>query len=291
MPNSLQITSSNGQASTTEQGGVTKVTVVDGKAVTEQMPGQLSSSSADKPTAEEIAAANAGGAALDGQPKPAATDAPKTGEAPKEGDNPPPVVGDDDPRLVPYSDYLNKIEAGKPFELSPELLKQAAKDFGVPESFVAAYVKGKALELTQGGQQAAVDAKAAADAEAATSQLRNNLHTTFGGEQQFGDFLEWAADGLSPAEAALYNELTEKNPAQAVAYASSLKAKFDASGWVPPRTITGGRTQGADTPASGAVQPYASKAEMQKDINDPRYGKDNDFTQKVYARIGAANKA
>lgn len=289
MPDSIQIQSSGGQSVATEQGGVTRVVLNEGVATSEQVKGG-SMSSSGQATPEEIAEANKAGAALDGGKAPQ-TDAEKVAAeaAAKAGETKPePVKGADDARFAPYNDYLSKIEAGKPVELSPELTTKAAAEFGVTEDMVRAYVKGLNVNNAEGKSADATAAALKAEADLAVTTLKTDLHKTFGSEEKFTDFLEWAPEGLSQAEQDLYNELTEKNPAQAIAYASSLKAKFDASGWVAPRSITGGRSNGENAPSDSSVKPFASKAEMQAAMNDPKYGKDKAFTDNVYARVGAA---
>lgn len=132
---------------------------------------------------------------------------------------------------------------------------------GVPKALVDSFIKGQ-IAL----QQKAADETAKAAYEAAGSQ------------EKYVEAVQWAAKNLDRKAIESFNRTIDGNDAAAVQLAvSGLMAKFVAAGGAEPKNLqTGERTQ-----AGG----YSSKAEMQKDMGDPRYATDPAFRARVEQKV------
>lgn len=115
-----------------------------------------------------------------------------------------------------------------------------------------------------------------------TLQLKNNaeIHEAVGGEQTYQGMKEFAAENLNDDEIDAYNSaLHSGNMRLAKMAALGLKALMEAENGKPPamRIAADGDTK----QVSGA---YATQAELIKDLNNRKYGKDPEFTAQVDAR-------
>ncbi len=109
----------------------------------------------------------------------------------------------------------------------------------------------------------------------------------FGGFDNFKQFVAWAESGMEKADQDLYNEFLDRGQfAKAGALASTYKDRWKASSGTTERRDITQKAPAANT-VPGAAQPYASQAEMKKDMGDPRYGKDPAFRAMVAARMAA----
>lgn len=174
-----------------------------------------------------------------------------------------------DPRFEPYTKELT--ETGK---LSPEAITKAAKEFGVSEKVVQAYVDAQAANL-----QTNTDNKPLHDAQVGAVQAQA------GGADQWNAYREWAATN-DPASLKLIGDAVGGNSPEVskiVVKAALDKAK--AQGFGAPRDATND-SQGA--PLSG-VTGYASAAEQNAAIRDKRYKTDKGYRQSVEAKIAVTH--
>jgi len=149
--------------------------------------------------------------------------------------------------------------------LTAESKKAAAETFGVTEEMVDIYLAG-----AQSTQEAAL----------------TPFYEAAGGKEAYAEFTAWAATGLTAEEQAEFNAELDKGPEEAKAMITKATALWrQQGGGKPPRDIT------RDVPLKDAetLDVYASRAEMQRDMNDPKYAKDPAFRAKVEAKVGRSN--
>ena len=156
-------------------------------------------------------------------------------------------------------------------------IKEAAKATGFSEAMIVQYMEG-ALYRTE---------KSAAEATQAEAALVKPFYEAFGGQDRYAAFSEWVdKGGISKEEATAYNEALDKSPAAALELAKVYKARMESSGsGADPTDLT----RGAQGGGSGEDGGYASSAEMEADMNDPRYKSDPAFRAKVAAKVGKSN--
>ena len=153
-------------------------------------------------------------------------------------------------------------------DLSDATVKTAAETFGVTEDMVRLYVAGAKGESAQ-------------SAEAAVTAAGTDMAT-------FQQFQTWANEGgMDQAQLDAFNAGLQKDSAGTIKEA--IAAWTEAGNGPGARDITRGeRGAPAQNGAAGA-QPYASTAEMQRDMGNPKYDKDPAFRAKVEARVGATS--
>jgi hypothetical protein len=103
-----------------------------------------------------------------------------------------------------------------------------------------------------------------------------------GGDAEWKSLNEWAVANLSKAEQATYNEMLQGDGWKVAI--DTLKAKRAAA---KPNAKEGNLRTGTTNAASSATG-YASKAEMTRDIQDPKYRTDPAFRRMVAQRIAVS---
>lgn len=120
--------------------------------------------------------------------------------------------------------------------------------------------------------------------QAYASSLRNEIHSSVGGEEAYTQLIQWASENMDPAAIKEYNDavdsLDQPRIMRALEY---MNLKHGQSAPREPRRLEG------DAPAGG-MQPYANKNEWQRDMTNRLYGKDPKFTNMVDQRYLAARK-
>ncbi len=147
-------------------------------------------------------------------------------------------------------------------ELSDEAYDTLAKA-GIPEDIVNQYI---------------------AATEQAQDASRQEVMASVGGEEEYNDMLEWAADNLSDAEIDSFNNAVSSQDYDTINLAVKGLAAMrgNSTGMEPKRNLSG--AVGSD--AGGT---YNSVAEMMTDMNDPRYAKDPAFRSKVENKLSRSN--
>lgn len=150
-----------------------------------------------------------------------------------------------------YNNYVNEFnETGT---LSEDTYQELA-DKGIPKEMVDAYIAGQ---------------------QAVAEQTVERLMSTVGGAEGYEAMINWAGENLSPTEQDAFNaSLT--NDAQAEFAIQGLYARFRAE--QAPNLVKG---QSNPTSTGG----YESKAEMTRDMHDPRYKTDAAFRANVARKI------
>lgn len=158
-------------------------------------------------------------------------------------------------------------EAARTGTLSEESVTEAAKAFGVTEDMVRQYLEG-------------------AQARAGT-QTVTPIMEAIGGAEVFEEFAAWAeAGGMTADQQKAFNEGLKTDPTKTVTEA--VQAWKESGNGPAARDITRGERPQTSVNATKA-EPYASQAEMQRDMASPQYSKDPAFRAKVEARVGASD--
>lgn len=264
----------NATAAASVSGGATDA---DKAALAEQTTAALNPTVQPAPTGDQNANPGGDQAPAEGdqsqQQQATEGDQPKVkdpAEAKSEGDQQQQSSSDDDKaqaeitaKMQPFTD-----EFASTGDLSAESRAKAAEAFGVTPEMVDAYVKGLQAE------------GAAAQADV------NRVHEFFGGPEAYKGFMSWANEGnLSANEIGIYNSLLDNNLDGALAYAETLRSKYQAAGNQAPRNIT--RQPGTQATDAAPVAGYKSVAEMKAAMSDPRYAKDPAYRAEVEAKTQA----
>lgn len=165
---------------------------------------------------------------------------------------------DDDDSGIDYMDLGRKlVENG---ELDEEdYVKLEAE--GISRELVDTYYEGqKALE--QG--------------------ILNEVYGTFGGEAQYQEVVQWAAQNMKPAQIAVINDAIDSGNMDTISMAmTSLQAAHAKANPKGPRFVAGGTS--SRTPAAGST--FTTVAQVTEAMNDPRYAKDEGYRNSVAARL------
>lgn len=132
---------------------------------------------------------------------------------------------------------------------------------GIPRDVVDAYIAGQ---------------------EAVAAQIRDEVVSEVGGEEAYGEMIAWAAQNLSPAEIAAYDNAVDSGDLNVVKLAvEGLKARFERSMGSEPRLLSGGVTNTSDG--------FRSVEEMKTAMRDPRYRTDPAYRSDVERRVASSN--
>lgn len=104
--------------------------------------------------------------------------------------------------------------------------------------------------------------------------------TYAGGEAEWQNLSQWAAQNMPEGDVARYNELLASSEWRVAL--DALRVRREASG-VEPRLVSGSNT------VAGTTFGYRSKSEMKADMSDPRYAKDPAFRQQVMQKMQSAS--
>lgn len=142
-------------------------------------------------------------------------------------------------------------------ELSPESYEKLAKA-GFDKNLVDDYIAGR---------------------QARAAQFETSIKAEVGGDERYGEMLEWAKANLTPAEIAAYNSaVSSGNADQAKLAALGLSAKFGKAVGQEPQRMLGGQRAGGD-------DVFESTAQVTEAMRDPRYKSDPAFRAKVQAKL------
>lgn len=105
---------------------------------------------------------------------------------------------------------------------------------------------------------------------------------TVGGQEQYNQTMEWAAENLSPDEVAAYDNVINSGNKDAIFFAvQALNQKYrDAVGF-EGKTVTGKAPR-------NSVKAFRSQAELARAISDPRYRNDPAYRIDVEERLAAS---
>lgn len=160
------------------------------------------------------------------------------------------VKADLETKGVDYDALVKEYEDNG--KLSEESMK-ALKGAGYPETVVNAFIKGF---------------------EAQVNEFTNAVYKIAGGEAEYGRLCEFIK-GLGEADVQAFNEtINSGSLTQLAALINGYKAQMTTKYGTSNRSILGGAN-------AGVSQGFNSKDAMIKAMNDPRYGNDMAYTEKV----------
>ena len=112
-----------------------------------------------------------------------------------------------------------------------------------------------------------------------TEQQVTELKNVAGGEQQYGDMLQWAKDTLNPQEIQMFDAVMERGDPLAAFFAvRSLAYRYQDSQGREGTMVTG-------TAPRGDGSQFNSQAEVVEAMSDPRYDRDPAFRQKIMKKL------
>lgn len=178
-----------------------------------------------------------------------------------------------DKRFVPYVESF--MVNG---DLTAEQTAQAAKDFGVSESIVKAWVEGQKATMELSKTAGAVD-------QLAADQTVASIKSLVGTEADYDQFKNWANSNYQDMDA-LVAAINTNNPALYKMAMGNAIAAWKANGGAGgPRDLTNGAQ---NTGVQAGPQGFASLQEQSNAINDPKYRSDPAYRKMVEARIAVS---
>jgi len=112
-----------------------------------------------------------------------------------------------------------------------------------------------------------------------TESQAQDLKNVAGGDQQYGEMLQWAKDNLNPQEVEMFDTVIERGDPLAAFFAvRSLSYRYLDSQGREGTMVTG-------TAPRGDGSQFNSQAEVVEAMSDPRYDRDPAFRQKVMKKL------
>ena len=112
-----------------------------------------------------------------------------------------------------------------------------------------------------------------------TEQQVTELKSVAGGEEQYGEMLQWAKDTLNPQEVQMFDTVMERGDPLAAFFAiRSLSYRYQDAQGRDGTMVTG-------TAPRGDGSQFTSQAEVVEAMSDPRYDRDPAFRQKVMKKL------
>ena len=146
-------------------------------------------------------------------------------------------------------------------ELSEKSLK-TLEEAGISREMVDTYIKGQ---------------------EAMLQVYEGSVMEVAGGKDAYESMIKWAGQNMSAEEIEAYDEAVNSFDMKKAKFAvSSLKARYEAKFGKTPTSALDGR-------GSTAEAGYSSTAEMERDMNDPRYQTDPAFRASVARKMANAS--
>lgn len=132
---------------------------------------------------------------------------------------------------------------------------------GIPRAYVDSYIAG---------------------VEAQATQARDEILSEVGGQEAFGEMVNWALSAWTPAQLEAYNNAVESGDMDVVRSAvMSLAYKYQAANGRDPKLTNG----------SGGKDPsgFQSVAQLTEAMKDPRYNSDPAYRKEVEAKLARSN--
>ena len=112
-----------------------------------------------------------------------------------------------------------------------------------------------------------------------TEQQVTELKGVAGGEEQYGEMLQWAKDTLNPQEVQMFDTVMERGDPLAAFFAiRSLAYRYEDALGRDGEMVTG-------TAPRGDGSQFNSQAEVVEAMSDPRYDRDPAFRQKIMKKL------
>jgi len=190
----------------------------------------------------------------------------------EEGDDTPDVSEESDEEAVESEEVQTILKASEEYysndnQLSPETVQKLKE---LPsEKLVEAY-----LELQKNASPVA--ARPLSDAEA------QDIVKSVGGQDAYSETLAWAAENLTPAEVAAYDNVVNSGNKDAIFFAvQALNQRYrDAVGF-EGKQVSGKAVK-------NSIKGFRSQAELARAISDPRYRNDPAYRMDVEEKLAAS---
>jgi len=113
----------------------------------------------------------------------------------------------------------------------------------------------------------------------------NTVYSSVGGEEQYAQLTEWAADNMDDSALDAFNSIIDQgNPTAIQIAVAGLKAEYDNTEGYEGRMLTG-------KAAKTSGDSFRSQAEVVQAMSDPRYDKDPAYRQDLYDKLERSNVA
>lgn len=174
-----------------------------------------------------------------------------------------PTKPDQDPAASKGLDWeIPAVEFEENGSISDETFKKF-EDAGIPRDVVSKYAQTRKAEV---------------DAE------NTKLFERAGGEDAYEVMCDWANTNLPKEDVAAFQKIIQEGEiAQALLAVDALKARYTAANGKAPKLIKG------NSSSSNTAVGYSSRAEMVREMQDPRYAKDPAFRKQVEQKIAASS--
>ena len=160
-------------------------------------------------------------------------------------------------------DYMTQL--GQEFSEKGAVSDEAVEKLSAMDSkdLVAAYLKYNAKTTTAALQQTQI----------------NDIMSSVGGAEAYGEMIAWAGENMDPADVADFNAVTATNNPAAIKFAvQALSSKWKgAEGYEAP-LVTGKK-------AASKSKVFRSQAELSRALADPRYSTDPAFRMDVEEKL------
>ncbi len=181
------------------------------------------------------------------------------------------------PAEAPKADPAAAAETDPATEAEQSAVAAAAAEFEEKgELSEDTFVKLEAAGIDRGTAQAYISGIQA---------IQQLAYVSAGGEEAYGEMIQWAGTHLTPAEAAAYDAaVADSNPRVIAEAVQALAARYRAGARSEP-TLVSGKAPGQ------SAEGFRSRAEMTAAMSDPRYKTDSAFRADVAAKLAAAERA
>ena len=120
--------------------------------------------------------------------------------------------------------------------------------------------------------------------ESLNANYEKAVYDTAGGQEAYGELIQWAGDNLQQGEIAAFDKAVSSGDVDMVKMAvSGLQTKYQAAEGTDPTLLS----EGQSSNSTGGV--FNSWAEVTASMNDTRYESDVAYRQKVSAKLGRSN--
>jgi len=190
------------------------------------------------------------------------------------------LIGKKQPETTPAPSTKQTTETKTPVAPTNETIDAYAKEFEQNGSLSdASYQK---LQEQHGLNRQFVDNYIAGQ-QAREVQFTSAIHNTVGGEQQYGQMIQWASANMTPAEINVFNNALNSRDVNAATLAvQGLQAKFSAANGVEPKLVGGSNTM-------DGIAPFTSVAEMTAAMSDKKYKTDELYRSQVEKRLAKSS--
>ena len=116
-----------------------------------------------------------------------------------------------------------------------------------------------------------------------TDAEMNQVYNSAGGEAEYNNLTQWAAQNLDEAKMDAFNDIIDKGNATSIQIAvAGLRAEYENQEGYEGRMLTGKAAK-----SSGDI--FRSQAEVVQAMNDPKYDRDPAYRQDIYDKLERSN--